>query len=304
MTTLPSTPLAVSFVSLAQIVIRWVFRLTAELCDAVAGGLIRTNHGDGVLVNSLELGVILGLALEIHLSEHVQCRLLALRAETGVALGLDRSGQLPAALATLESESLAIVASSDDLIFRAPQQALEGKHLGGNGDNGTRGLIGSGGVDNSNAAVMSSKGKAVTARGESDGVNPSGRVVQELSANSVEGKSLAPDAGGGSGINTLDEAGEDSSVGVGGTGGEEDGVGVPGDAGDGAANGLLDVLGHPPVVLLFEVADGDDTVTGTDGELGLRRRPADESRGPVNSKQDQSGLVSGRGGLPDKGITI
>ncbi len=93
-------------------------------------------------------------------------------------------------------------------------------------------------------------------------------------------------------------------MGVGGAGGEEDRVGVPGEGGDGAADGLLEVLGDPPVVLGLEVAHGDEAVARTDGELGLGRGPADEGGGAVDAQQDEGGLVALRGGLPDEGVAV
>ena len=58
---------------------------------------------------------------------------------------------------------------------------------------------------------------------------------------------------------------------------------MPGNVGDGAADGLLQVFGHPPVILDLEVANRDDACAGADGELGLGWRPADTSRGPVDA---------------------
>lgn len=46
-------------------------------------------------------------------------------------------------------------------------------------------------------------------------------------------------------------------------------IGMPRDGGYSAADGLLNVLGDPPVILLFEIADSDCTGTAADGEFGL-----------------------------------
>lgn len=69
---------------------------------------MNTDGVHGVLVGRLELGICRGLTLEIHLSEHVQGRLL-----TGTAgisgLLLQGTGKLPSALVTLEAERLAVL---------------------------------------------------------------------------------------------------------------------------------------------------------------------------------------------------
>lgn len=73
---------------------------------------------------------------------------------------------------------------------------------------------------------------------------------------------------------------------------EQDRVGVPGYTGDGGADGLLDVLGDPPVVLLFEVADGDQASTRTDCELGLGGSPANTGSSAVDAEKHQGRLPS------------
>lgn len=61
-----------------------------------------------ILVGRLELGVCLGLTLEIHLPEHVQSRLLA--GTTGfTSLFLQRAGKLPSILITVETEGLTVL---------------------------------------------------------------------------------------------------------------------------------------------------------------------------------------------------
>lgn len=245
--------------------------LTAKLGDLSTGDLIRPNIGNCVLMNRLQLRVILGFTLEVHLSEHVQRRLLTLLASADVALGFHGSDKLPASLAALETECLAVITGSNNLVFSLPEQALERQKLSGNAQNGLGGLIRAAGVDNGDAAVMRSKGKSVSAGRKGHRVDPTSRIVQVFSADSVEGQSLAPDTRLGALIDTLDKGGQHSGMGIGGAGCEEHGVGVPGDAGDGAADRLLQVLRNPPVVFLLEVANGNDAVTGAHGKLGLGR---------------------------------
>lgn len=79
---------------------------------------------------------------------------------------------------------------------------------------------------------------------------------------------------------------------------------MPCNTGDGAANWLLQVLGHPPIVLLLEVADGNDTVTRANGELGLGWRPTDEGSGAIDSEKDEGGFVALWRRLPYQRIPV
>lgn len=189
--------------------------LTAKLGNSVARHLIGSNGGNRVLVNRLQLRVILDFSLEVHLPEHVQGRLLTLLTVAGTALGLDSSNKLPASFASLEAECLAIVSGGNDLVFSLPDQALEGKELGGNTQNGPRGLLWTTGVDNRDAAIMGSKCEGISARRKGHGVNPTGRVVQIFSADGVERQSLAPDTRLGTLIDTLDKGREHSGMSIG-----------------------------------------------------------------------------------------
>ena len=193
-------------------------------------------------MNSLELRVVLRLALQVHLLEHVESRLLALLARTGTSLLLNGSSELPARLSTLESECLAVVTGCDDLILAAPQEALEGKQLSSDGHNSTWGLVRRRGVHNGDTAVVGGEGETVAAGREGDGVNPASRVVEELSADGVERDPLTPRSRLGTGVDALDEAGEDTGVCIGRASSKQDGIGVPRNACNGAADGLLQVL--------------------------------------------------------------
>lgn len=139
------------------------FKLTAETAHAVTGNLVGSDGADGVLMSSLELGIILGLALQVHLPEHVQSRLLAVLTKTGSALGLNRANKLPAFFASLKLESLTVVTGGNDLVFAAPDQTLERQQLGRDSNNGPWCLVRGAGIDDSDAAVVRRKGKAVPA---------------------------------------------------------------------------------------------------------------------------------------------
>ena len=79
---------------------------------------------------------------------------------------------------------------------------------------------------------------------------------------------------------------------------------MPGDGGNGAADGLLQVLRHPPVVFFLKVANRDETSARTDSELSLGRSPADAGGGTVNAEEDESGFPTLGGGFPDVRIAV
>lgn len=79
---------------------------------------------------------------------------------------------------------------------------------------------------------------------------------------------------------------------------------MPCKARDRAANGLLQVLRDPPVVLFLKVTDGDHAGSRTDSKLLLGWRPADARGRTVDSKKDQSRLPSREGSFPDIRIAI
>lgn len=175
--------------------------------------------------------------------------------------------------------------SGDNLILAIPDQTVEGQQTGADVQHCLGRLFRSTGVDNGHAAIVGRKSESISAWREADAVNPTSRVVQELSTDSVERETLAPCTGGRTFIHTLNEGGEDTSVRVRRASSQQDRVRVPCQRGDSAANRLLQVLGNPPVVLLLEVADGDHASSRTDSELLLRGRPADEGSGTVDTEQ-------------------
>lgn len=131
-----------------------------------------------------------------------------------------------------------------------------------------------------------------------------GSLVQELSTDGVEGQTLTPNRGSRSLVDALDEGTENTCMAVGAAQSDQDTVGVPGDAGDSAAKGLLQVLGHPPVVLFLKVADGSNPGTATDGELCLVRRPSHTCSGSVDAEEDESRAPGAVRGLPDVCVAV
>lgn len=79
---------------------------------------------------------------------------------------------------------------------------------------------------------------------------------------------------------------------------------MPGEGSDCASDWLLEVLGDPPVVLFFEVADRDYAGAGADGEFALGGRPADEGGSAVDAEKDKSWLPACGGGFPDVGVSV
>ena len=82
-------------------------------------------------------------------------------------------------------------------------------------------------------------------------------------------------------------------------------IGMPGDRCDGGAQRFLQVLGDPPVVFFFEIANGNDPSAAADCELRLRGTPAYTSRRAVDSQEYERGLpLAGLARLPDVGIPV
>ena len=83
-----------------------------------------------------------------------------------------------------------------------------------------------------------------------------------------------PLCGGRLGFYVLDIGGEYPNLEVCGAGGQEHVVWVPVHGGDCASDGPLDVLGHPPVVVLLKVADGYNPGARAHGKLVFPGGPA------------------------------
>ena len=87
----------------------------AELPHCRWASFIDAYRADCILVRRVQLRVIFRLAPEIHLSEHVQCRVFSSIVESRPALGLYSANQFPALLSTMETESLTVITCGDYL---------------------------------------------------------------------------------------------------------------------------------------------------------------------------------------------
>jgi len=171
----------------------------------------------------------------------------------------------------------------DDRGFREPDQSSEREGLRQQG-----GDFACGAGDHGNAGVMADKRNRLTIWREGDVVDPA--VAIELGRDLAKGELVTPGARCGLVIDTLDPAGEDAGLEVGGTGGDEDVVGVPVDAEDGGADGALDELADPPVVVLLKVAHAYALRPTRHCELVPPRAPLDLGGCSVDSQDGEGGL--------------
>lgn len=87
-------------------------------------------------------------------------------------------------------------------------------------------------------------------------------------------------------------------------------VGMPVNRQDSGADGLLEQLADPPVVLGVEGADSDGACTAGDSEFVFVGAPADVGRGAIDAQQDERRLPDnlarlGVGGfLPNVGVPV
>lgn len=151
--------------------------LTAEGIDGPVGSFVNPDSVDSVLVSGLELGIGRGLALEIHLSEHIQSRFFT--STTGIpSLLFQRAGKLPSVLVAAEAEGLTVLewgqyrgmmterqisymSSCNDLSLTVPDETVKRQKAGGDVQHGAWRLLRCARVDNGNTAIVSSEGKSV-----------------------------------------------------------------------------------------------------------------------------------------------
>merc|ERR1719219_3197877 len=146
-----------------------------------------------------------------------------------------------------------------------------------------------GGVRHGDGAVVSNPGQPAAVTREADGVDPTPSVLRvgELRHQISHRHPVALGCGRRFVLDLPDVAGVDADLEVRGAGSEEDVVGVPVQAGHGGLERLLDVFGHPPVVVLLVVTDRNDLGSAAHSELVLLRAPPDTGCRPVNPEEYQ-----------------
>lgn len=192
--------------------------------------------------------------------------------------------------------------SSDNLLLVGPDQGSEGQRVGSDGQESMVAIRLR--INKVDRGIMASKGKSVARGGECDRMNPSATATAELATQRVEGQLVAPAGRSRLFIEALDEGRKDTSLHVSRTSSQQDVVGMPVNGQDSAANGLLQVLTGPPVIVLFKVADGNTAGTTGNSKLLLIRRPADKSSSTVDTQQDKSRLPNATFVGPDIGVSV
>ena len=79
---------------------------------------------------------------------------------------------------------------------------------------------------------------------------------------------------------------------------------MPRQRGDGAANGLLQMLGYPPVVFFLEIANGNDSGSRSDCEFLFRRRPSNEGSCTIDPKKHKCWLPPTGRLFPDVCVAV
>jgi len=269
------------------------------------GHLGEVARGTSATLDRVDVVLVLGVQFALnsgHTSGICGLELLERSAGTGGLLG---SGSLlliqvlsngPFISALHESTGEVVVTGTNEGILVDEHKVTEGKltqlqHHG----------LSTVGVHNCDSGVMAAESQEVTRGRPLDGMNPSiGRIFGKQLA---ERKTVS--IGGISGllVHTTNEGGHNSSEVVCGGSGEEDVVGMPVNLQHGGLVSLQ-VLADPPIIVLLEVADGDQLGTRGDGELVLIGAPLDISGGAVDAKNYKSGLPGSILVSPHIGISV
>lgn len=260
-----------------------------ELLDAV----------DGILVLGGELGFGGCFSSVDLVLEHLHGRgLLVSSSGSSSASSVQLLDQLPSSL-VLEENRAAVVSDSNNSGWVNVEEVQEGQVLGLHFSNS--GLSVASNVSNIEGRIVSNVAELVSRGRPLDRLNPS--TAFNLKVGFSEGQLISPRSVRNSLVDSLNVSSEHSDLKVTGSGGEKSVVWMPVNLQDSGLV-LLDVLGDPPVIVLFEVADRDAFGSATNSEFVLFRRPLHVGGSTVDTKNDKSGLPLIVLECPDISITI
>lgn len=135
--------------------------------------------------------------------------------------------------------------------------------------------------------ILADVGKRVAGGRPFAGLDPS--IAFQLGEQFTERQFGSERSVGDFGVHSFDEGGEDTTFEVAAGGGQQSVVGMPVDLHDGGFV-LLNVLGHPPVVIFFEVTHGNAFGSISNSEFVFFGTPFDVSCGSVDTQNYQNGF--------------
>jgi len=214
---------------------------------------------------------------------------------------LDIEGLLLLPSSTVGEEvGFAVVSDSHDLGLGGEDNSGEGEDL-----ELETGDVSRVEIDHREAGILSNEAQEVSRGREGDILHPRVAVVFRENGSEFLQFSLGKAFGGGGSllVDSLGPCRNDTAFIVRGSGGHEDVVGMPLD-GENSAFVLLDVLGDPPVVGFFEIADGNDLGSSSNSEFVLKRGPFNSGSATIETKNDESGLPFASFEGPHIGISV
>lgn len=254
---------------------------------------------DVVLVDGVESGNVGRLTSFDLVLEHVEGSTVVSSLLGGLLLSFQLSGELPVSLDFFEDEWGTIVTSSSNADFVEPEEVNNWQV--GELDDLDFSWSTIGDVDEVEAGVVAGISELVARWRPLNGVHPRASLVftKELTEDKLGSESGVVN----SLVLSLDGSSEDTGLEVSGAGEQKDVVWMPVEGEDGRFV-LLDVLADPPIVILFEVADGDALGTRGDGELVTFWAPLNVSGSTADTKNYESWLPDAILELPDISVSV
>ena len=251
-----------------------------------------------------QLCVVFGIfALQIHLPEHVECGFLP-DSSTRSSFGLDTSSYFPSCFSSLEPVSFTIVACSNDLVLSSPDKRRKRQKLRTDANHSTRRQLRSARVHHRDARVVCRESQRLTRRAKRNAMDPASRVIKVLPADRIKWQPLTPHTRLRPRIHPLDKPREHPRVTIRAPGRQQHRVRMPRHSRDRALDRLLQMLAHPPVVLLLEVTYSNNPRAAPNRKLLLVRAPPHERRGAVDPQEHQRRLPARRRRLPHVRVAV